>query len=232
MYIRYLSEQRYLRLLRGEVASPQSGWSSEPGSTGAKQQTSPDVAAMSDRTFVAHVSGIKPSDLRCWGRGASAERKRSGRGEERAFWMGLERDVCALAWPRSDGMHGELHLLWRGFLANVPTWGRRKDKGGPDKGKKSRLTSVHTRSLGSFVCACVLSSLSDAVFVFMLTMDKDKVVWTLIPVQSGRGVALIIALKTTTTKNNRSGVSLIRVGKALEDLPPQFKEFNQFNTFK
>lgn len=160
---------------RGEVTSPQ------PDVRGGRHRrvTSPsclsDAAAMSHRTFVAHVSGMKPSDLRCWGRGASAgstERRReplngSGPGRVRP---GLARMGCTVSFIccEEDFLQMHQHEV------------EEKTKENLTKVRVLRYTWGSARSQPGHVCLRLCAGILHQMrcCVFMLNMDEDKIAWT------------------------------------------------------
>ncbi len=87
----------------------------------------------SDARAAAHIRRL-PGRNKVIIRTQQGRERRGPRAEVWFEWVW----TCAL-WLCSDGMHGELHLLWRGLSANacLSTWGGEEERE-PEEGKSLR----------------------------------------------------------------------------------------------
>lgn len=158
---------------RGEVASPQSGWSSE---SGEHRSEAPNLVLLvgltSRRCQTAHLSPMWAELSR---QICAAEEEERARRElfgwvwsgTYAPWPGLARMGCTVSFICCEEdflqmYQHEVEEKTKGNLTKVRSCGWRRSTWG-----------LRVLSLGSFVCVCALNPSPDAVFVFMLTMDKD-----------------------------------------------------------
>lgn len=150
-----LRAQRYLRLVCGGNSRRTSVRLEATCGSAPKRQLLLRVGLTSRRCQTAysrpHVSGIKPSDRRCWGRGASG-----GGGR---LWMGLELCVRALASLGWDARWAS-SAVKRTFCKCTSMRAKKRRKQSWqrwewDAGWRRSTRGLRVRSPGVFVCAAV-----------------------------------------------------------------------------
>lgn len=133
------------------AAAPQSGW--KPLSGARRSVNSFFVSVWRRGDVRPRIRGPMWAELSHQIGAAEEEERAAAEGAFEWVWS------CACApWPRSDGMHGELHLLWRGLSANVPAWGRRNGESKADKGENETRAGVAPLEVCAFaVRACLFA---------------------------------------------------------------------------